>query len=564
MKTLYSRALTWLFWLVCCWPGALWGHAQLVNQQPQHQSSLSSVPDAVTLNFNEPVTPIFVRLIDQTGTLVRLDESPVSRGQSVIQPLPGTLADGNYVVSWRVISADSHPVGGSFQFQLGTLASSATAGAELLLAATESTSIWADFLHRTNRTLLLLSMLALAGGLWFPLHHHGLQRQPEARQAIQRWLIRLTWVVMATATVQVLLLGWRIGGGQMSAQEWWAAMDIARSTTLGRSSLIAGSAALLLCGLLTRLSAAQRHDQQRHDHGMTWLARATALLMLSSLASTGHTLTHPQAGWLALLLVAHVVLAAYWLGAMPVLWRLSFHGSTQTLGHWLAQFSRHAVWLVMVLLVLGVALAASHLGTIEALNSSSYGQVLWVKVALIGMALALALVNQRYITRALKRNRHTTRLWLRITLAVESTLLVAVIASTAVLSSTMPPHSNGGHNHSHDHDHGPSGQPAQWIVTSGAYRLTLDMAHTHPDANQWVAAFSHQDSAFTPMEVEVAVSLPALDIEPRWERFTALGELFILDTSNIALPGEWTLQVNALVNDFEQVSFTLTVPITAR
>lgn len=34
--------------------------------------------------------------------------------------LPAPLADGRYVVSCRVVSADTHPVAGSFVFAVGT------------------------------------------------------------------------------------------------------------------------------------------------------------------------------------------------------------------------------------------------------------------------------------------------------------------------------------------------------------------------------------------------------------------------------------------------------------
>ncbi|WLD58019.1 copper resistance protein CopC/CopD [Salinispirillum sp. LH 10-3-1] len=554
MNMRFLVTLGWLALLVW-WPLGALGHAQLVSHSPSDGASVDTAPADIRLNFNEPVTPIFIRVFDATGSTISLQDAPkMAQQQTVVQYLPDNLTDGLYVVSWRVISADSHPVGGAFQFTVGNT-ERGTITTDALLA--DSAPVQAERLHQANRTLLLLSLLALAGGLWFPLHHTGLTRQPEAQRAVQQWLQWLTYAVMLTSVLQVLLLGWRIGGSQLTLAEWLTAMDIARSTPLGRSSLIAGASALLIFGLNgyigppTTMAMAHR------------LARVVALLMVGSLATTGHTLTHTQAGLAALLLSMHVVLAAYWLGAMPVLWRLSFHGNTRTLAYWLAQFSRHAIWLVGVLILFGVLLASLHLDAPPQLFDSTYGRVLLLKLGLISLALTLALVNQRYITRQLRRNRHDTRLWLRITLAVETVVLVAVIASTAVLSSTMPPNASNG-SHDHNHEHGLGGEPVQLIENAGPYRLIFDMEHSHPGLNQWVASFTYNGDVHAPLAVEVAMSLPELELEPRWEEFTKLGQLYVLETDSLALPGKWALQVEALISDFDKITFHLTVPITPR
>ena len=41
--------------------------------------------------------------------------------------LPADLPPGSYVVTWRVISADSHPVGSSFTFTVGAASAAPTA-----------------------------------------------------------------------------------------------------------------------------------------------------------------------------------------------------------------------------------------------------------------------------------------------------------------------------------------------------------------------------------------------------------------------------------------------------
>ncbi|MGH9034894.1 MAG: copper resistance CopC family protein, partial [Acidimicrobiia bacterium] len=86
-------------------------HAVLVETNPAAATLLEAAPEAVTLRFNEPVSVSLggVRVLDEEGKLV--DAGRVRRsgdGTTLTVPLPD-VADGAYVVAWRVVSADSHP-----------------------------------------------------------------------------------------------------------------------------------------------------------------------------------------------------------------------------------------------------------------------------------------------------------------------------------------------------------------------------------------------------------------------------------------------------------------------
>ena len=99
-------------------------HAQLESTSPA-QSSVSSVPPTqVVLHFGEPVEIDFgsLRVLGPNGQ--RVDNGgthhPAGDSHAVAIPLPANLPRGTYVVAWRVISADSHPVHGAFVFSVGT------------------------------------------------------------------------------------------------------------------------------------------------------------------------------------------------------------------------------------------------------------------------------------------------------------------------------------------------------------------------------------------------------------------------------------------------------------
>ncbi len=78
--------------------------------------------------------------------------------------LPSTLK-GTYVVSWRVISADTHPVQGAFTFSVGAPSAGTGVGSlEQHLLASRHPSRALGFLTGTLRTVILLGVIVAVGG----------------------------------------------------------------------------------------------------------------------------------------------------------------------------------------------------------------------------------------------------------------------------------------------------------------------------------------------------------------------------------------------------------------
>ena len=93
-------------------------HASLVKAVPADGAVMPLPPAALTLTFNEPVSPLVVRLIGPDGApLVPI--AVTAQDTTVTISAPPVLRRGTHVLSWRVISADGHPVGGSLLFSIG-------------------------------------------------------------------------------------------------------------------------------------------------------------------------------------------------------------------------------------------------------------------------------------------------------------------------------------------------------------------------------------------------------------------------------------------------------------
>ena len=103
-------------------PAVAWGHASLLATQPQASGVLAQPPTQVRLTYSERIEPRFavISVTDAHGNQEMVG-SPATAPDDVnsIFIKLHTLKQGWYLVWWRVISADGHPVRGAFTFAVG-------------------------------------------------------------------------------------------------------------------------------------------------------------------------------------------------------------------------------------------------------------------------------------------------------------------------------------------------------------------------------------------------------------------------------------------------------------
>ncbi|MFS8891796.1 copper resistance protein CopC, partial [Synechococcus sp. R55.2] len=113
---IWSGILCALLWVAGIQPA--FAHASLLSTFPEDGAVLQEAPTQVRLVFNEPVRITQLQVLGSSGRALAL-ENVVSTGNAPQGDLPQEIPEGVYIVSWRAISADSHPVSGSFAFQVG-------------------------------------------------------------------------------------------------------------------------------------------------------------------------------------------------------------------------------------------------------------------------------------------------------------------------------------------------------------------------------------------------------------------------------------------------------------
>ena len=106
---------------------AAFAHDQLISSSPAPDERLAKTPASITLTFSSPLLALGheVRVVDDNAKNW-VDGAAVLSRETLVQALP-ELPDGGYQVSWRVVSADGHPISGSYGFRVGNPAAAAPA-----------------------------------------------------------------------------------------------------------------------------------------------------------------------------------------------------------------------------------------------------------------------------------------------------------------------------------------------------------------------------------------------------------------------------------------------------
>ncbi|NJC86785.1 copper resistance CopC family protein [Planosporangium mesophilum] len=97
-------------------PAPAWAHSQLLATTPPDRATVTAPISEVTLTFNEPVQQRFSVVVVNGPGGVLYSHGPVRVVDTTVHQPVSPLRSGSYTVRWRVVSADSHPVEGTFGF----------------------------------------------------------------------------------------------------------------------------------------------------------------------------------------------------------------------------------------------------------------------------------------------------------------------------------------------------------------------------------------------------------------------------------------------------------------
>ena len=564
-------------------------HAALESTDPAAGAIVPRSPAAIELRFSEAVSVGLggVRVIAADGGTVRTAKPGIAPGRPEVvrQPLP-RLAKGTYVVTWRVVSDDSHPVRGAFTFSVQEVTEGG-GGARITrqFLAGGTTDRTVDVSYAIVRFVVFTAMALLLGALiavgWVWRHAAAV---PRVRRTV--WI---AWGVLLVATALAFCFQGAYAGGLGLAGAFRPSVwgDLV-GTRLG---LVLLARLALVVALLPVVANAARDPRPR------WWTPFTALVALG-IAATPALGGHASVGTLNAVAVAvdalHVLAMSTWVGGLVVLiLLLTAHAEDEGI-EGLPTWSRVATLAVLVVVFTGVVRGLRELGGLSGIFDTAYGVLLAAKVGLVLVTLLVATVARDAVHRrwALdpeeveaadreraellaagqelpKRRGHslvpdddgidtlryvlperTARSRLLRSVAVEVTLLIAVLGVTAVLVNTAP----------------------AGTTRNGPYAATLEVGKLLADVSVSPARVGPNEVHLTVLDpsggpaqilnVTVEFSLPSEGIAPIDVPMRNAGPAHYISAGfTPPVPGDWQMTLKVLVDPVTEVSTAATVPI---
>jgi copper transport protein len=448
-------------WVVLAISGATpaLAHATVAGTDPAESSRLEAVPKTVTMTFSEDVTlgGGYLKVVDSKGNEVSSGGAKIT-GRDVTVPVRTGLGDGSYIVSYRITSADSHPINGAYAFVVGDGPLIAITGS-VVGGATDGTI---TKLFDVARFVGFVGIVLFGGLAFIVLCWPAGRTNQRARKLIwYGW-----WGTTIGAVLGLVLQGpYAAGTGLLDVLNS-NLLKTTLGTTYGRMLcgrlILLGALAVLVVRILREQSRTAEKSRARDED----LAAILGLGVLATYGGVGHAAAGSTPTLALLSDTTHLAAASVWIGGLVILAAcLLPRRRTGELAEALPKFSRLALGCVAVLTVTGTYQAWREIWPIPALWSTSYGQLLMAKVAgfLLIVAVAYAsreAVRRRYVrpvvhalsvkeedgsvatlsepeAQALDGDRRMVRR-LRASVGIELALGVVVLAIAAVLVAQAP------------------------------------------------------------------------------------------------------------------------------
>jgi copper transport protein len=503
-------------------------HAELLSTFPGNQELLVDAPTEIALQFTESVDPIqpALRLLDSGGNDIELGAVDQSAGTDRMRAsIPTTLGDGTYVVAWQALSADSHRVRGSFTFSVG-VPSAVTPGVldGVFDGAADSNSD--SIMLGIGRYLSYAGVGLLVGGLVLAValapsvigsRRVGILLVAAAELAF----VGTVWMIAAQANIiGGSFLAWGDVANTQSGQ-WW----IARLVVIALFSV--------LIALRSRLAV----------RGGVVVCAVLGLGVLGVVAAGGHGITGDDVVLGFVSTFVHLAAMSVWFGGLAVVLFVVPRG-----GFWMAvtRFSPWALGSVVALAATGAVNAWRQLGSFSGITDSAYGRWLVIKLVLVVLVVGIAAFSRR----TLHMRGDEASLSVRRSVGFEFAGIALILGATAGLVNSPPPLDVG------------EIVSVSAVVGARVAQVELEPAVTG-GTEMHVYLTSPSGALDRADEITVTAELPEQDIPPfDVELFPAGANHVIGANLNLPVAGLWTFEVTARYGDFDQVVFTVQIPVS--
>ena len=433
-------------------PSAASAHAYLVRTVPAASVVLNVPPPSVQLSYDEAVEPRFAIISVTNAAGQQQTTGPVSRSpanpDTLVVPLRPHLPEGWYLIFWRAISVDGHPVEGAFTYAVGPNPGPAPQFPVPSISATAITpglliTRWAMFLSVMTAIGLFVLRMLIA--------------RPVVRRAPGTSLRPLSIAVVIASVAGLIAIPVYLdfataNDSLRSVFDLATLVPLFRVTAFGRAIVD-----LELCFALFAVAAwislwldrPEREHRSLAELVATFGALVGAAAVLIVPGAAGHAAQTSPRGLTLVFDWLHLASGSVWLGGLIgllVVWAsLGAARRVAALADVVPRFSNVALGSVVLLAGTGIGETIEHMPAVNALWETGFGQAILVKTGLLGTAALIAsgnlLRSKPRLVAAGDRpelGAPAARL-LRMLMSGEVVVVASTLFAAALLSSLAPP-----------------------------------------------------------------------------------------------------------------------------
>jgi copper transport protein len=514
--------------------GQAFAHSSLVKAVPAPDSRLDQPPAQIELTFNERLERELydIRVFDRNGRSVADGKAKMSEDRREIRlPLP-KLADGIYTVSYKILSADGHPVSGSYVITVGAPPERPTANPEQAGHVHADHGGQGQIEYWAIRIVYYAALLFLIGWTaWSVI----LRKEPEEVRKLHRyWSRHLLWLFLILhAGVGLMQFGDLLA--DLKPHDLWTLFV---KTSAGLSWLLS----LLIA------AAGLPFVQRARSFDALW---AAALVVCKSFS--GHAAAFDPPMMTVALDALHLTAASLWAGGLFYLVVIGIRFPERRAA-FIALFSRTALISIAALALTGSLSTLLFMPRLKYLLYTAWGWLLIAKTALVALAIATAAVIRLRMRK--RRNAPPQRI-----IHIEFALMLCIVGIVGVFTFLNPL---------------PVNKPLHWHEMGQNIHMTAEISPNSPGENDFAVSvwlpermkepkrvlmyLQNQDRRdIGPIEVPLA---PDTRGRPYPETFTGFNRYdYAAQGPYLPFPGHWKIELRIMDPEDNETVYTKEINI---
>lgn len=482
-----GRQSRWLLPLFCCLcflfyiialPSTVSAHASLIDSVPAANAELAQAPESVVLTFNERLEDgiYYIRVLDSNKKQVTTEKAQLNTTRTAVELKLPQLSKGSYLVTYHVISADGHPVEGTYLFAVGQSLGNQPADALPSMEHMHSHGLSAqlgfmEIIQYISRIIYYALMLAFTGWVVW-LRFYG-SRSDSVSTLLQEWGMQLQrGYLLAFLFFMFTHIFALIGDGGPDAFA-----VIFTKTAIGYIWIVS-----LVLSLLSFILLYRRPWLDLVWVGLIWLTKGL----------NGHAAAFQPLKQTLLLDFIHLAAAALWVAGLLMLFLLWRRNKEEALRYF-PRFSSTALASIVLLVVSGILSVLIFLPDLSYLLVTQWGQLLLAKSALVILVVCTAA-----FLRWTYRKRGEGKI--AILLKADAVLALLIVFVVGVFTYLTPL---------------PANEPLNWHVMGDKIHMTTQITPNAPGVNDFTVKVWLPESLGKPKQMILKLhDANAKDIAP--------------------------------------------------